>query len=110
MKLLLDQNISRKLVDLLNDLFPESGHISTILSENSDDREIWNFAKENDYVIVTKDDDFEQRNILYGHPPKLIWIRLGNCRTSDIELLLRRSIETLLAFNSDEEKSFLPLP
>jgi len=68
------------------------------------------FAKENDYLIVTKDDDFEQRSILFGHPPKLIWLRLGNCKTSDIEFLLRRSIDILLAFNSDEEKSFLPLP
>lgn len=110
MKLLFDQNISRKLVKLLDDVFPDSKPISAVLSENSEDSEIWNYAKENGYVIVTKDDDFEQRSILFGHPPKLIWLRLGNCKTSDIESLLRRSMNTILAFNSDEETSFLPLP
>lgn len=110
MKLLLDQNISRKLVKLLDDIFPESKHIPVALSENSEDGEIWSYAKENGYVIVTKDDDFEQRSILFGHPPKLIWVRLGNCKTSDIKFLLRESIDTLIAFNSDEETSFLPLP
>ncbi len=110
MKLLFDQNISRKLVKLLDDVFPESQHISTVLSENAEDSQIWSFAKENAYLIVTKDDDFEQRSILFGQPPKLVWIRLGNCKTSDIEVLLRQSIDTLLAFNSDDETSFLLLP
>lgn len=110
MKLLLDQNISRKLVRRLEDIFPNTKHVSEVLTETSDDGEIWSFAKEHGYVIVTKDDDFEQRSILYGHPPKLIWLRLGNCRTADIETLLRLSIDILHAFESDEQASFLPLP
>jgi predicted nuclease of predicted toxin-antitoxin system len=76
MKLLLDQNISRKLVKQLEDIYPGSQHITSIMSENSDDREIWLYAKQNGFTIVTKDDDFEQRSILLGHPPKVIWIRL----------------------------------
>jgi len=80
------------------------------LSETAEDSEIWDYAKENRYTIVTKDDDFEQRSILYGHPPKLIWIRLGNCRTSDIYCLLRNSYKVITAFEADEEKSYLPLP
>ncbi len=61
-------------------------------------------------MIVTRDDDFEHRSSLYGHPPKLIWIQLGNCRSSDILALLKGAIDTILALETDEEKSFLHLP
>ena len=98
------------MVRLLDDIFPESKHVSDVMSERSDDEQIWNYAKEFGYAIVTKDDDFEQKSVLFGHPPKLIWLRLGNCKTSDIESLLRRSSNTLIAFDADDQKSFLPLP
>lgn len=110
MKLLLDQNLSRKLIKQIEDIFPESWHITSVLSEKSDDREIWLYAKENGFTIVTKDDDFEQRSILFAHPPKVIWIRLGNCKTNDVATLLRGSEKIILAFSEDEEKSLLPLP
>jgi predicted nuclease of predicted toxin-antitoxin system len=110
MKLLLDQNISRKLVKQLEDIYPGSQHITSIMSENSDDREIWLYAKQNGFTIVTKDDDFEQRSILLGHPPKVIWIRLGNCKTADVAALLQRSERAILAFDADEEKSIFPIP
>jgi len=110
MKLLLDQNLSRKLVKLIENLYPESCHITAVLAENSDDCEIWEFAKSNDFTIVTKDDDFEQRSVLFGHPPKVIWIRLGNCKTSDIAVLLRLSHKVIEAFGEDDQKSILPLP
>ena len=110
MKLLLDQNLSRKLVKQIESLYPESCHITSVLTENSDDREIWEFAEDNDFIIVTKDDDFEQRSVLFGHPPKVIWVRLGNCKTSDIEVLLRHSHKVIEAFGEDHQKSILPLP
>ena len=81
-----------------------------MLSDNADDREIWQYAKENGFVIVTKDDDFEQRSVLLGHPPKVVWIRLGNCKTSEILALIRNSQKPINAFANDEEKSTLPLP
>ncbi len=80
------------------------------MSENSDDGEIWLYAKQNGFTIVTKDDDFEQRSILLGHPPKVIWIRLGNCKTADVAALLKRSAKAILAFDADEEKSIFPIP
>ena len=58
----------------------------------------------------SRNDDFEQRSILLGHPPKVIWIRLGNCRTNQITALLTNSQKTILAFGDDTEKSILPLP
>lgn len=110
MKLLLDQNLSWKLVEELGESYPESKHIKQVLSTEADDRDIWNYAKENGFAIVTKDDDFVQRSLLLGHPPKVIWIRLGNCKTQQIFQLLTHSRETVLAFISDEEKSLLAIP
>lgn len=110
MKLLLDQNLSRKLVTHVEDLFPESCHLTSVLSETSDDRDIWLYAKENGFVIITKDDDFEQLSVLLDQPPKVIWVRLGNCRTSDVAALIRNSQKIITAFAEDEEKSILPLP
>lgn len=110
MKLLLDQNLSRKLINILQDSYPGSQHVTMVLSESSDDREIWNYAKENGFTIVTKDDDFEQRSILLGHPPKVIWIRLGNCKTADVVALFTNSRKIILAFGDDEDKALLPIP
>lgn len=110
MKLLLDQNLSRRLVHQLKDTYPESCHITSVLSETASDREIWFYAAENEFAIVTKDDDFEQRSVLLGSPPKVIWIRLGNCKSSDVATLLLGSSKIILAFGDDPEKSILPIP
>lgn len=66
MKLLLDQNLSRKLVQQLNQIFPGTVHVSSVLSETSEDRDIWRFAEVSGFVIVTKDDDFEQLSFCAG--------------------------------------------
>ena len=110
MKLLLDQNLSWRLVQQLQTVFPGTVHLRSVLDTSSDDREIWNYARENGFTIVSKDDDFEQRSILLGHPPKVVWIRLGNCKSEQIASLLQASLHALLAFDRDDEKSILPLP
>ncbi len=110
MKLLLDQNLSRKLVKQIENIFPKSCHLTAVLPEMSDDRLIWDHARDNGFAIVTKDDDFEQRSILFDHPPKVIWIRLGNCKTADVALLLQNSREIIEAFGEDDQKSILTFP
>jgi predicted nuclease of predicted toxin-antitoxin system len=60
-------------------------------------------------MIVTKDADFRQRSYLFGHPPKIVWIRRGNCSTSDIEALLRKQAAGIAEFHADREVSFLAL-
>ncbi|MCC7307818.1 MAG: DUF5615 family PIN-like protein [Acidobacteria bacterium] len=110
MKLLLDQNISWKLVKDLEEEFPETTHIKSVLSTETTDRDIWDFAKEGGFTVVTKDDDFEQRSVLYGHPPKIVWIRLGNCRTEEIATLILNSAKVIKAFGDDPDKSLLPIP
>ena len=61
------------------------------------------------FAIASKDSDFQQRAVLRGHPPKVVWVRLGNCSTEDVADLLRTHLTDLLAFESDPAASFLAL-
>lgn len=89
MKLLFDQNLSRKLVTRLADIFPNSSHVQSHDLAEKTDTEIWEFAKLNAFCLVTQDADFAERSRLYGSPPKVIWLRCGNAPTSQIEILIR---------------------
>ena len=109
MRLLFDQNLSHQLVIRLGEVFPDSQHVRDVGLADADDTSVWEFAAAGGYAIVSKDSDFHQRSFLYGAPPKVIWLRIGNCTTSDIERLLRRHIEDIERFDRDEESSFLVL-
>jgi predicted nuclease of predicted toxin-antitoxin system len=85
MRLLLDENLSPKLVRLLDDLFPGSVHVRDVGLKAADDSLVWNYAKENSLVICSKDSDLHQRSFVLGFPPKVVWVRLGNCSTQDVE-------------------------
>lgn len=95
MKLLLDQNLSRKLVTRLIDLFPNSSHVQFHALTEAEDSEICEFAKTQDFCIVTQDADFAERSRLYGSPPKVIWLRCGNAPTSNVEAIFRSGFETI---------------
>lgn len=109
MKLLFDENLSHKLVTRLGDLFPDSVHVRDVGLKTADDPLVWDYAKDNDLMIVSKDSDMHQRSFVFGYPPKVIWVRLGNCTTSDVETLLRREFEAIKTFYEDEYASFLSL-
>ena len=81
MKLLFDENLSPRLVAALADLFPESAHVDRLGMGGEPDPVIWEYAKCHGFVLVSKDSDFHERSLLYGHPPKVVWIRRGNCST-----------------------------
>jgi predicted nuclease of predicted toxin-antitoxin system len=95
LKLLFDQNLSRKLVNRIADIFPNSSHVQFHGLEEKTDTEIWEFAKTNHFCIVTQDADFSERSRLYGSPPKIIWLRCGNASTQQIEALLRSGAEAI---------------
>ena len=101
MKLLLDQNLSDQLVVLLADLFPNSTHVKTIGLDTATDTELWNYARDNDYFIVSKDADFRNRSVVHGYPPKVIWVRIGNCSTSTVEYNLRKYFTDIKEFAMD---------
>jgi predicted nuclease of predicted toxin-antitoxin system len=109
LKLLFDQNLSRKLPRQLGDIYPESRHVAQVGLAEANDSDIWQYAKEMGLAIVSKDTDFQQRSLLYGAPPKFIWLRVGNCSTSDIESLLRRSSPIVHTFLIDSQESHLIL-
>jgi len=108
-KLLLDQNLSRKLPAVISDLYPGTVHVRELQMTRAPDTVIWEYAKVNGFVIVTKDSWFYQRSLVAGHPPKLIWIRTGNCAARRIEQLLRRNAIRLQEFVDDENSSFIAL-
>ena len=101
MKLLFDQNLSRKLVARLSDIYPTSSHVQFHDLGDKTDTEIWEFAKTNDFCIVTQDADFAERSRLYGSPPKVIWLRCGNAPTDRVESLLRSGVGAIQELLSD---------
>lgn len=107
MKLLYDQNLSFRLVKSLQREYPESCHVRDVGLGEASDQEVWRYAAEEGYTVVTKDADFHQRSFLFGAPPKVVWLRCGNASTSMIEELLRRHHQDLLRFAADTEGSFL---
>lgn len=70
---------------------------------------MWNYARDNGFILVTKDADFSELNLLHGHPPKLIWLRVGNCTTTQIERLLRSNYEAIEQMNQDSIVGILSL-
>ena len=109
MKLLLDNNLSPRLVRRLSDLYPESSHVRAFNLQAASDEAVWEHAKASDFVIVAKDDDFRQLAFLRGGPPKVIWLQLGNCTTNEVEQVLRSRYPDVLAFEGDPEAALLVL-
>jgi predicted nuclease of predicted toxin-antitoxin system len=109
MKLLLDENISDRIIPKILDLYSGSEHVKTLGLVNTDDGVIWEYAKINDFVIVSKDADFHQRSLLYGHPPKFVYLRIGNSPTKKIVQILRGNFDTIIQFDSTTNESILIL-
>ena len=109
MKLLFDHNLSYRLVILLTDCYPGSVHVREVNLQTALDEAVWDYALKHDLTIVSKDADFHQRSLVVGAPPKVIWIGLGNCSTSDIEALLRVRHRDVLAFEQNSAAAFLLL-
>jgi predicted nuclease of predicted toxin-antitoxin system len=109
MRLLFDENLSPKLPNRLGDLFPNSLHVRDIGMKATIDPIVWNYAKDNDLMIVSKDTDMHDLSLVFGNPPKVIWLRLGNCSTLQVENLLRQNFEVIKLFYEDENSSLLAL-
>ena len=107
MKLLIDQNISYRLKTSLKNFFPDIKHIKELSLERASDEIIWKYAKENDFIILTKDSDFNDIAVMKGYPPKIIWIQKGNCSTDDIINLIIENHQTIIEFTGDKENSIL---
>ena len=70
---------------------------------------VWDYAKDNDLIIVSKDADMHDLSLVFGNPPKVIWLQLGNCSTLQVESLLRQEFSAIKIFYEDENLSLLAL-
>ena len=109
MRLLFDENISRRLVNELADLFPGSTHVTAVGLEQTADRHVWQFAGDHGFVIVSKDSDFNDLAFMHGPPPKVVWLRLGNATTDDIAAVLTAAADNIDAFASNDTDAVLVL-
>ncbi len=110
MKLLFDQNLSRHLVRQLAVEYPESRHVTDVDLDTATDSEIWSWAGQHSFVIVSKDSDFRQLAFLHGPPPRAIWLRMGNASTLDIFSVLRDHLEVVQRFAESTDEALLVLP
>ena len=109
MRLLLDQNLSPRLCELLRDLGDTVVHVRQVGLERADDATVRSHAAEHDFAIVTKDGDFNSLAFLFGAPPKIVWIRRGNCSTADVEQILRTHHATIAAFTQTSKAAVMIL-
>lgn len=110
MKLLFDEQLSPSLVHQLDDLYPGSSHVHLLGHGGSSDTAIWALAAEQDWTVVTKDADFQERSLLLGAPPRVIWLRIGNCSTRTVAELLRIHSDSIRHFHEQPDSALLTLP
>jgi predicted nuclease of predicted toxin-antitoxin system len=108
-KLRLDHNLSPKLVRLLADVYPECMHVHELGMEQASDTEVWDYAAEHGLTIVSKDADFHQRSLLLGSPPKVVWLRIGNCSVRESAEALRERYIPIRRFIEESSADFLIL-
>jgi predicted nuclease of predicted toxin-antitoxin system len=97
-KLLIDENISYRLVKKIADIFPDSQQVKRLGLLGKEDYIVWNYAKKYDFVILTQDDDYAEMSQLLGYPPKVILLKTGNTPTNKVEELLRAKLDIIEFF------------
>ena len=107
MKLLFDENLSPSLAASFQADYPGSTHVHLVGLGSAPDDEIWRHARENGFTIVTKDADYHERSLIGGYPPKVIWVRLGNVSTAQIEAALSEYRDAIARLDTDAELATL---
>jgi predicted nuclease of predicted toxin-antitoxin system len=109
LRLLFDENLAPRLIDLVADLFPGSSHVSLVELGSTPDAAIWEYAKANEFAFATKDKDFANLSIVRGAPPKVVLVQTGNSSTALIESVIRSNAIRLSEFELDSKRSLLIL-
>ena len=109
MKLLLDENVSYRLVARVEGAFPGTVSVNQIRLQGQPDIVIWNYAAGHGFVVVSKDEHFRQLSCDFGHPPKVIWLDVGNIGTARVAALLLGNEDRINAFEDQNEQSLLVL-
>jgi len=108
-RLLFDEQLSEALVRKLGDVFPGALHVRLLNRGGAPDPDVWELAREHRCVLVTKDGDFHRLSLLHGAPPKVVWLRIGNCATADIARLLTVHAEDIQKFEAQSDATVLEL-
>ena len=109
MRLLFDEQLSETLVKNLADVFPDALHVRLLGRGGASDPDVWELARARGCVVVTKDEDFYRLSLLRGAPPKVVWLRLGNCSTVAISQLLRAHADDIRQFEAQSDATVLEL-
>ena len=108
-RLLLDENLSERLVSALADCLPDVLHVRLVGLGGAHDAVIWTYAMREDRLLVTKDEDFIAMSVVRGAPPKVVWLNIGNAGTAATAAVLRAAVEDIAAFAVHPEATFLAL-
>jgi predicted nuclease of predicted toxin-antitoxin system len=106
MKVLLDENISYRLIKKIQHLFEDCKHVNQVGLVEELDVDIWAFAQKNDYTIITFDADYQELSVLHGFPPKVIWLNTRNMRTEKLAQLLIDNMNKIQAFYQNAQIGF----
>ena len=104
--LLLDENLSEALLGRLQPLFPGSVHVRRVLRTGATDLEVWEFARKNELILVTRDEDFERLSALHGAPPKVVWLTGHNLGNAQVVALLQGVREAITRLVADETRRY----
>ena len=109
MTFLIDENLSRRLKGLLRSTFPGCIHVSDVHLLEADDIDVWRHAQTAGFALLSKDDDLRLLVERHGPPPKLVWLRLGNCSTADIVSALNAEANAIAAFLKQDQDGVLTI-
>ncbi len=109
MRLLFYEQLSSRLPGLLEPWYPDPLHVEQLGLLGAPDTVVWQAAIDHDCMLVSKDEDFHRLSVLKGAPPKVVWLRMGNCTTQDLVDLLRRHVDDVERFSIQDEAAFLEL-
>lgn len=108
-RLLLDENLSERLLNTLVNVFPGSTHVRTLGRSGASDTSVWDIARDGGFVLVTRDEDFVGMSVLQGAPPKVVWLNIGNAKNEFIAALLCARAEDIEIFLVHDEYTFLAI-
>ena len=110
MKILIDQNISFRLSPYLKAEFPNILHVKEVGLTDFSDHKIFQFARQNEFIaIVTLDEDFNNLQLEFGTPPKIVWLRVGNCSTKSLAKIILDKAATIKTFLTTTEHDCLEI-
>jgi len=108
-KLLLDQNLSRRLLAELETLFPDSTQVALCGLDTAADAVLWDFARQHGFAIVTKDSDFLELALMRGFPPKVVLLNLGNVSNRRVREVLLGQAAAIQEFLQSDSQGILEI-